>query len=496
MSEHLDVLIVGAGISGIGAAWHLQARCPGKTYAILEARPRMGGTWDLFRYPGIRSDSDMYTLGFSFRPWTEAKAIADGSSILRYLEQTARDSGIDRHIRYGRRMAHASWSTRDARWTVELDGEDGRSRLTCNFLFMCSGYYNYAAGYTPAFEGREDFRGRIVHPQFWADDIDHAGKRVVVIGSGATAVTLVPELAKTAAHVVMLQRSPTYIVSRPSEDAIANGLRRLLPDRAAYAITRWKNVLMGMFFYRLARKRPAKVKARMIEMARAALPADYDVGTHLTPRYNPWDQRVCLVPDGDLFAAIRDGTASIVTDTIDRFTPRGIRLTSGRELEADLIVTATGLDMQLFGGATLDVDGAAIDPARCLSYKAMMLSGVPNFATSFGYTNASWTLKADLTSEYVCRLINHMDRTGMRQCTPVPGGDSVGDEDFLDFTSGYVVRARAKLPRQGSKLPWKVHQNYARDILMLRYGKVDDGVMRFTNPAPAAVTKGMMPKPA
>lgn len=497
--EHFDVLIVGAGISGIGAGYHLQANCPGKSYAILEGRARIGGTWDLFRYPGIRSDSDMYTLGYSFRPWTEAKAIADGPAILHYLDETARDHGIDRHIRFGHKVRHASWSTADARWTVDVEIDGQPARFTCGFLFMCSGYYNYAAGYTPEFAGRADFKGRIVHPQLWTDDIDYSGKRVVVIGSGATAVTLVPEMAKRAAHVTMLQRSPTYIVSRPAEDRIANGLRRVLPSRIAYGITRWKNVLLGMFFFRMARRKPAKVKAKLIALAQAELPGGFDVATHLTPRYNPWDQRVCLVPDGDLFASIREGKSSIVTDTIDRFTETGVKLASGEQLEADLVVTATGLDMQLLGGMTLDVDGASVEPSQCLSYKAMMLSGVPNFATSFGYTNASWTLKADLTCEYVCRLLNHMDRTGTRQCTPTLDDPSVTDEDFLDFSSGYVQRARAKLPRQGSKLPWKVHQNYARDLMMLRYGKVDDGTMRFSNPAPqpAAQTTGRLtPEPA
>lgn len=485
--EHFDVLIVGAGISGIGAGWHLQTLCPGKSYAILEGRADIGGTWDLFRYPGIRSDSDMYTLGFGFRPWTEAKAIADGPSILRYLKDAAKDYGIDRHIRFNHKVVRADWSTEDALWTVEAEADGEIRRFTCGFLFMCSGYYRYEAGYTPEFAGREDFSGRIVHPQLWTDDVDYAGKRVVVIGSGATAVTLVPELAKTAAHVVMLQRSPTYIVSLPSEDRIANGLRRVLPSKAAYAVTRWKNVLVQLFFFHLARTKPDKVKARMIKMAQAELPAGYDVETHLTPRYNPWDQRVCAVPDGDLFAAIRQGSASIETGIIDRFTAEGIRLTDGRTLPADLIVTATGLDVQMLGGAKISVDGSPVDYAQTMSYKAMMFSGIPNFATSFGYTNASWTLKADLTCEYVCRLLNHMDRTGTRQCTPVLDDASVVEEDFLDFTSGYVQRAKAKLPRQGSKLPWKVHQNYAKDVVMLRWGKVDDGVMRFTNRKPVKV---------
>ncbi|MBB5684417.1 flavin-containing monooxygenase [Sphingobium boeckii] len=484
--EHFDVLIVGAGISGIGAAHHLQANCPDKSYAILEARTSMGGTWDLFRYPGVRSDSDMYTLGYAFRPWTGAKAIADGPSILQYVKDTARDEGIERHIRFDHAVVRANWSSADARWTVEATRDGAPVMLTCHFLFMCSGYYNYAAGYTPEFSGSTDFQGRIIHPQHWPDDLDYAGKRVVVIGSGATAVTLVPEMAKRAAHVTMLQRSPTYIVSRPSEDRIANGLRSLLPSKLAYGITRWKNVLMGMFFYNLARKKPAKVKAKMIDLARQALPAGYDVGTHFTPSYNPWDQRVCLVPDSDLFIALGQGKTEIVTDTIAHFTETGIALGSGTSLEADIIVTATGLDLLMLGGAEVSVDGARVDYAQAMSYKAMMFSGVPNLATSFGYTNASWTLKADLTCEYVCRLLKHMDRMGMRQCTPILNDPKVTDEDFLNFTSGYVQRAKGKLPRQGSKLPWKVHQNYARDLVMLKYGKVDDGTMIFSNPAPIA----------
>ena len=497
VAEHFDVLIVGAGISGIGAGYHLQANCPDKSYAILEARPAMGGTWDLFRYPGIRSDSDMYTLGYSFRPWTDAKAIADGPSILNYVKDTARDAGIDRHIRFGHAVVRANWSTADARWTVEAERDGAPVIFTCGFLFMCSGYYNYAAGYTPEFDGSADFKGQIVHPQHWPEDLDHAGKRVVVIGSGATAVTLVPEMAKQAAHVTMLQRSPTYIVSRPSQDRIANGLRSFLPARLAYGITRWKNVLMGMFFFNLARKKPAKVKAKMIDLARQQLPADYDVEAHFTPRYNPWDQRVCLVPDSDLFISLSEGKSQIVTDTITHFNETGIVLQSGERLEADIIVTATGLDLLLLGGMEISVDDVHVDYAQAMSYKAMMFSGVPNLATSFGYTNASWTLKADLTCEYVCRLLKHMDRTGMRQCTPTLNDPEVMDEDFLDFTSGYVQRAKGKLPRQGSKLPWKVHQNYARDLLMLKYGKVEDGTMVFSNPVPADVTVlEAVPEPA
>jgi len=482
MTEHFDVVVVGAGISGIGAGWHLQANSPTRSYVILEGRDRLGGTWDLFRYPGIRSDSDMYTLGFSFKPWTDAKAIADGPSILRYLDETAREYGIDRHIRYGHRVKSADWSSADARWSVvaEQDGEE--RRFTCAFLLMASGYYNYARGYAPEFAGAKDFKGRIVHPQFWTGDIDYAGKKVVVIGSGATAVTLVPELAKQAAQVTMLQRSPTYIVARPSEDGIANWLRGKLPAKTAYGLTRWKNVLLQQYFFRAMRKRPEKARQAIVDMVRKELPG-HDVDTHFTPRYNPWDQRLCLVPDADLFAAIREGKAGVVTDTIDRFVANGIRLASGETLEADLIVTATGLEIQLLGGAAIRVDGAPFEPARHMTYKGMMFSDVPNFAISFGYTNASWTLKSDLTANYVTRLLNAMQKRGMRQVTPRVQGP-LEAAPFLDFTSGYVQRAAGQLPRQGTRKPWRLHQNYTRDVMALKFGGIDQE-MEFSNPEPA-----------
>ena len=488
--EHFDVLIVGAGISGVGAAYHLKTRCPGRTFAIFEARHTLGGTWDLFRYPGVRSDSDMFTLGFSFRPWTEAKAIADGPAILSYLTQTAQDNGIDRHIRYGRKVRSASWDSSQSRWTVtfERGSEAPAEQVSCNFLHMCAGYYNYAQGYRPDFPGEADFTGRIVHPQFWPADLDYAGKRVVVIGSGATAVTLVPEMAKDAAHVTMLQRSPTYVVSRPAEDAFANTLRARLPAKLAYAIVRWRNVLMQLWFYNFARRKPEKVKAAIIDMARAQLGPDYDVATHFTPTYNPWDQRLCLVPDADLFEAIKTGSASVVTDTIDAFTPGGIRLASGKALAADVIVTATGLDMQLMGGLEVSVDGARVDLPSTFSYKGMMYSGVPNLAASFGYTNASWTLKADLTAEYLCRLLNHMLRHGYTECRPINDDSDLAAEPWLSFSSGYVRRAIDRLPKQGAKIPWRVHQNYALDVLAFRFGSLEDGVMRFTKPQPAADT--------
>lgn len=482
-AEHFDVLIVGAGLSGIGAGYHLQQQCPSRSYAILEGRDCIGGTWDLFRYPGIRSDSDMYTLGYSFRPWREAKAIADGPAILRYVRDTARDYGIDKKIRFNHRVKRASWSSADAQWTVEAERDSGATaRFTCNFLFMCSGYYSYEAGYTPELPGTDRFKGRIVHPQKWTDDIDYAGKRVVVIGSGATAVTLVPEMAKTAAHVTMLQRSPTYIVARPQEDAIANWLRRHLPAKAAYGITRWKNVLLGMLFYNLCRRSPERMKEKILKLVKEEIGTSCDVDRHFTPRYNPWDQRLCLVPNGDLFQAIRAGKASIVTDQIATFTEAGLTLRSGEELPADLIVTATGLNLQVFGNVQLAVDSVPIEPAKMLSYKGMMYSDVPNLASAFGYTNASWTLKCDLTCEYVCRLLNYMDAHGYRQCTPRNNDPSVGAAPWIDFTSGYVRRSIDRFPKQGTKAPWRLYQNYALDLMNLRFASVDDGVMTFSSP--------------
>jgi len=483
--EHFDVLIVGAGLSGIGAGYHLKTKCPTKRFVILEGRGCIGGTWDLFRYPGVRSDSDMFTLGYSFKPWTEAKAIADGPRILNYVRETAAENGIDKNIRFHHRVKRASWSTKDARWSVEAERIAGEGatetvRFTCNFLFMCSGYYRYEEGYTPEFAGTNDFAGRIVHPQKWPEDLDYAGKRVVVIGSGATAVTLVPEMAKAAGHVTMLQRSPTYVVSRPAQDPLANKLRRNLPSRLAYHLIRWRNVMWGMYFFQLSRRQPAKVKKLILGGVRMALGSDYDVATHFTPRYNPWDQRLCLVPDGDLFRAIRQKRASVVTSEIDTFTKNGVRLKDGRELEADIIVTATGLVLQVLGGLQVEVDGRQVDFAKTLTYKGMMYADVPNLASAFGYTNASWTLKCDLTCEYVCRLINYMDRHDYRQCMPHNDDLTIAALPSLDFSSGYVQRSVAKMPKQGSKRPWRLYQNYALDIVSLRFGKIDDGVMQYS----------------
>ncbi len=486
--EHFDVLIVGAGLSGIGAGCHLQANCPGKTYAILEARDCIGGTWDLFRYPGIRSDSDMYTLGYSFRPWEDAEAIADGASVLRYVRQTAGEHRVERNIRFHHRVVRAEWSSAQARWTVEAERSDTHQtvQLSCDFLLMCSGYYRYDEGYRPDFQGADRFRGRIVHPQHCSKDIDYAGKRVVVIGSGATAVTLVPALARDAAHVTMLQRSPSYILSLPAQDALANLVRRLLPAKHAYWAVRWKNVALMTLVFQLSRRRPELVKRMIRAGLEKELPAGYDIDTNFKPRSNPWDQRMCLVPDGDLFAAIRDGRASVVTDRIEAFTETGLRLSSGAELEADLVVTATGLNLQLLGGMEIAVDGREIELAQTMGYKGMMLSGVPNMAMTLGYTNASWTLKCDLTCEYVCRVIKHMDEHGYRQCTPHNRDSSVSEEPFIDFSSGYILRSIHHFPKQGSKRPWRLHQNYARDILTLRYSAIEDGAMQFSSVPPAA----------
>jgi cation diffusion facilitator CzcD-associated flavoprotein CzcO len=484
--EHLDVLIVGAGLSGIGAAHHLQEAFPGRSYAIFEAREELGGTWDLFRYPGIRSDSDMHTLGYRFKPWTAAKSISDGEAILDYVRETARDGRIDTKIRFQHRVVRAEWSSEEALWSVEAERVDGGEsvRLTCSYLWVCSGYYRYDQGFTPEFPGAEDFKGETVHPQHWPADLDYSGKRVVVIGSGATAVTLVPAMAEKAAHVTMLQRSPTYIASLPAEDPIANGLRRFLPDKAVYTIVRWKNVMIQALIYQLSRRRPRAIKQFIRKGVERSLPAGYDIDKHFKPKYNPWDQRMCLVPNGDLFKTIRDGDATVVTDTIERFTESGIKLDSGEQLEADVIITATGLNLLFLGGMELVVDGEPVNISEKMAYKGMMLSGVPNCAFTVGYTNASWTLKADLTSEYVCRVLAHMDSHGYRKSVPELSDPSVEEMPLLDFTSGYVQRSLHEFPKQGSKEPWKLRQNYVLDIRTIRRGPIDDGAMRFSNPAP------------
>jgi monooxygenase len=476
--EHADVLVVGAGLSGIGAACHLRRECPDKKVIILEARERMGGTWDLFRYPGVRSDSDMYTLGYEFRPWQSTRAIVDGPSILAYVTETAREYGVDREIRFGHRVVRADWSSETARWTVTVDrGGAGTATLTCSFLFACSGYYRYDEGYRPTFTGEWDFTGTIVHPQQWPDDLDVTGRRVVVIGSGATAVTLVPALAAQGAHVTMLQRSPTYIATVPSIDRTAERLLRRWPARMTYLIVRWKYVLIGIVTFRLSRRRPEKMKAMLRRGASAQLPAEFDADTHLTPTYEPWDQRLCAAPDGDLFRAIRSGSADIVTDGIDRFTSRGLRLRSGRQLDADVIVTATGLNLLAFGGMELTVDGRVVDPGGTVAYKGMMMSGVPNFCLTLGYTNASWTLKADLVARYVCRLLRYLDRRRLRSATPIdPGFAPEQLTPLIDLQAGYVRRGGQRLPRQGPAAPWRLRQNYLRDLWMLRWGPLTDGL--------------------
>lgn len=480
-TEHFDVLIVGAGLSGIGAAYHLQKECPRKTYLILEAREAIGGTWDLFRYPGVRSDSDMYTLGYRFRPWTDAKSMADGPSILQYIRETAHEYGIDRKIRYRHRAQVASWSSADARWTIEVAAPEERTvRLTCSFLYMCSGYYDYAEGYMPGWPGMERFKGKIVHPQQWPQDLHYRDQRVIVIGSGATAVTLVPAIAQTARHVVMLQRSPSYVLQLPSQDRIAQWLHGKVPRSLAYLLVRWKNVFMSMYLFTSARRKPEKTKQWLMGLAQKALGPDYDVQKHFSPRYNPWDQRLCFIPDGDLFRAIRDGRASLVTDEIDTFTEKGLLLRAGEELQADIIVTATGLKLQLLGSMRVCVDAQPFQLSRALAYKGMMYNDVPNLASSFGYTNASWTLKSDLTAEYVCRLLNYMDAHGYDACTPRRRDPSITERPAVDLTSGYIQRARDVLPKQGSKRPWRLHQNYLLDMLEFRFASVNDGTIEFS----------------
>jgi monooxygenase len=476
----LDILIVGAGISGIDAAYHLQTALPRKTYAILEARDAIGGTWDLFRYPGVRSDSDMYTLGFPFRPWQADEAIAGGPAIWNYIRDTAAQFGIDRHIRLGHRMIRASWSSADARWTVEAQTKNrGIVRLVCRFLYMCSGYYSYEKGFNPEFPGMNRFQGQFVHPQQWPESLDYAGKRIIVIGSGATAVTLVPALAKLAEHVTMLQRSPSYVVTRPTKDAMAIWMHRHLPEGIAAKVTKWKNVLYSITMFYLARTKPETIKDLILKGIRQQLHPDYDVKRHFTPRYNPWDQRICLVPDGDLFAAIRSGRVEVVTDTIAEVVQSGVRLSSGTTLPADIIVAATGLVVKLMGGAEILVDGVPAKFNEKMVYKGAMFSGIPNLALAFGYTNNSWTLRCDLTARFVCRLLKYMDRKGFSICVPKLPEPSVNPEPLLDFSSGYVRRADGVLPRQGQKAPWRVPQNYVKDLAAFTFGSVSDGTMNF-----------------
>jgi cation diffusion facilitator CzcD-associated flavoprotein CzcO len=482
-----DVLIVGAGISGIGMACHLTSRQPGTTYAILEGRDALGGTWDLFRYPGIRSDSDLHTFGFEFKPWTSDNAIAGAGEILDYLREAVDEHRVGEHIRFGHKVLGANWSSRDARWTVRAEHGGEAVELTCRVLFAATGYYDYDTGHRPHFDGEEDFSGRIVHPQHWPEDLDYAGKRVVVIGSGATAVTLIPAMARETAHITMLQRSPSYVMPLPRKDPIANGLRRVLPDALAYKLTRRMNVGRQRLIYDLSKRHPALMRRLIRALTKHQLPDGYPVDVHFKPRYNPWDERLCVVPDGDLFREIRRGRASVVTDRIDRFTERGIRLRSGRQLEADIVVTATGLNLLALGGMTLCVDGTAVTVNDTLIYKSMMLSGVPNFAFAFGYTNASWTLKVDLVCEHLCRVLAHMRMHGYDTVVPVADDPTLQRRPMLEFKAGYVQRAVHMFPQQGSHGPWTVAMSYAADHARLRKGSVEDPALRFSRSTPVSV---------
>ncbi|WP_397452889.1 flavin-containing monooxygenase [Pseudomonas sp. NA-150] len=487
-TTHFDVLIIGAGLSGINAAYRLQTECPGKRYAVLEGRAEIGGTWDLFRYPGLRSDSDMFTLGYPFRPWTQAKAIADGASILHYIRETAQVFGIEPHIRFNHQVQSAAWSSADARWTVELAGTAEPLLYSCDFLYVCSGYYDYAGGYSPDFPGRETFSGTLVHPQKWPEDLDYAGKRVVVIGSGATAVTLVPALAETAGHVTLLQRSPSYIASFPAQDPIADFLRKRLPERTAHRVARWKNILIALGFYQFCQRTPRLARRLLRYGTRKGLPNGYAVDEHFKPRYQPWDQRLCLIPDADLFKVLSSGKASMVTDQIDSFTPDGIRLKSGQELAADIIVSATGLKLQACGGMRLSVDDQPVQLSDAFVYKGVLLSGIPNFALCVGYTNASWTMRSDLSCLYVCRLINHMSEHGYKAAVALYTDPSVEKRPLLNITSGYVLRANDELPKQGSKGPWHLRQNYLLDLMTLKYKGIADSHISFQrHPSPVSI---------
>lgn len=478
--EHFDVVIIGAGFSGIAAAYHLQRLSPERSFVIVEARDAIGGTWDLFRYPGIRSDSDMYTFGFSFRPWTGETSIGSGAAILDYLAETAQHFGIDRHIRLRHRVTGAAWSSDDARWTLDVDAPAGATRaLTCGFVITCTGYYDYAAGHAPEFADAECYGGTIVHPQFWPRDLDYADRRVAVIGSGATAVTIAPAMAAAAAKVMMVQRSPSYVAGRPSRDPVAHALRRWLPSAAAHRLTRWKNILLHLYLYGLARRKPAKVRAALREMTRSAVGPDCDVDTHFNPRYNPWDQRLCFVPDNDLFDAIRGGKVEMVTDTVAGFSDTGLVLGSGREIDADIVVTATGLSLQLMGGIPLMVDGEPADPARSTTFRGIMYSGIPNLASIFGYTNAPFTMRADPSMRVICGVLNRLRATGARSVVPDAGRAESSGRPFIEMRSNYFQRAVDRFPRQGTRDPWRIRQNYLTDRFALDYGRRDAG-LRFT----------------
>ena len=472
---------MGAGISGIAAGYNLKKSCPNKSFLVLEGRASVGGTWDLFKYPGIRSDSDMHTLGYRFKPWIHDKSIADGPSILEYIKETIDENNLMQNIHLKNKVSSANWNSKKSIWELEVKEEENLKKITCNFLFLCGGYYSYTKPHMPHFKNQEKFNGQIIHPQFWNETIDYRNKKIALIGSGATAVTIVPEIAKKAEHVVMIQRSPTYVVSRPSEDAINKFLRKFLPVKLTYFLIRWKNILFQSWTFFIARKYPEATKNRILDMIRDELGAGYDVEKHFTPSYKPWDQRICLVPDSDLFQSIRDKKASVVTDTINEFQSDGILLNSGTKVEADIIVTATGIELNALNGINVTIDNDKVEPNKRLTYKGMLLSGVPNFAMSFGYVNASWTLRADLTCEYVCRLINLMDKKGVSCCEPIDDKNAHGDDRLIDFTSGYFERGLSQMPKQGNKSPWKNYQNYLKDIFAVRVFSIKDSNLNFYN---------------
>ncbi|MDC0906669.1 NAD(P)/FAD-dependent oxidoreductase [Gammaproteobacteria bacterium] len=478
---HKDVVVIGAGISGIAAGYNLQKSCSNKSFVILEGRESLGGTWDLFKYPGIRSDSDMHTLGFRFKPWIHKKSIADGPSILEYLNETVDQYDLRKKILFNQKVISSNWISKKSIWELMVMNDGQEESMTCNFLFLCGGYYSYDKPYMPAFPNQDQFQGSLIHPQFWDESIDYTNKKVIVIGSGATAVTLVPAIAEKAEHVTMLQRSPSYVVSAPGEDSWSNSLNKIFPTRLTYFLIRWKNVLRTSLGFYLSRKYPARVKERLINLVREELGDDFDVEKHFTPRYNPWDQRMCLVPDSDLFNSIKDGRASVVTDVIDKFDEKGILVQSGELIEADIIVSATGIELNFFNDIDVSLDNQRVEPHQKLSYKGMMLSGVPNLAFTFGYVNASWTLRADLTCEYVCRLLNQMDKQGVTSCVPEEDPSAMVDDEYIDFSSGYVQRALSRMPKQGIKSPWRNYQNYLKDIFLVRLFSIKDSTLKFYN---------------
>jgi len=476
---HKNVIVIGAGISGIAAGYNLKKSCPNKSFAILEGRESLGGTWDLFKYPGIRSDSDMHTLGYRFKPWIHDKSIADGPSILEYLNETVDENNLKKDILLNHKVKSANWSSNKSLWELEINNKDKLVNMTCDFLFLCGGYFSYSKPHIPSFINQEKFEGQIIHPQFWNNQLDYINKKVVVIGSGATAITLVPAIAEKAKHVVMLQRSPSYVVSRPSEDAINRFLRKFLPIKFTYFLIRWKNILWQSYTFFLARKFPERIKKGILDLLKDELGSDFDIKKHFTPSYKPWDQRMCLVPDSDLFSAIKNNKASVVTDKVKQFESDGILLESGVKITTDIIITATGIELNSLNDINVTIDNIKVNAHERLTYKGMMLSGVPNFALSFGYVNASWTLRADLTCEYVCRLINLMDKKGVDCCAPINDQSAYGDDDLIDFTSGYVQRGLHLMPKQGNKAPWKNYQNYLKDIFAVRLFSIKDSNLNF-----------------